>query len=258
MASNEKIQGVSCGIIVKSIATAIALDLPKHKKSCIVVAYLLTDNADDVKFIALKLPKKTLTRNDVLTAIKRVEGGKAITYVDFDGKDKDIYVCRSKDGEVYDFVERDDMKNRYVDGFAEIESGLLKFSTNATDFKYDDKIDAKVTFRPEVEKYERDTFCYAIINAYNACLLGKVFSRSEFQLETGDGERAKIEVRTISAKYVDLSIIYVKPEIIEGENVINSYLTEPVNVIDGYDMSQRSYRLVYRRSMNDYVISRCD
>ena len=258
MASNEKIQGVSCGIIVKSIATAIALDLPKHKKSCIVVAYLLTDNADDVKFIALKLPKKTLTREDVLYAIKKVEGGKAITYVDFDGKDKDIYVCRAKDGDVYDFVERDEIKNKYADGFAQIESGLLKFTTNATDFKFDEQIDAQVTFRPEAERYEKDSFQYAIINAFNACLLGKAFSHNEFQLETGDGVRAKIEVRTVSAKYVDLSMIYVKPEVIEGENIINSYLTEPVNVIDGNDMSQRSYRLVYRRSMNDYVITRCD
>ncbi|MBO5851992.1 MAG: hypothetical protein J6R29_06650 [Clostridia bacterium] len=258
MSSNERIQGVNSGLIIKSIGTAITLDPPKHKNTSIIVAYLIKDNANDVQFVAIKPSKKVLTRKEVLSAISKVEGRKEIYYLDFDGKDKDIYVCRENSGEVYDFVERDVASNKYVKGFAEIESAIIPFEADVKDFKINQKLKATVNYTPIAPEYENGSLRYAIINAYNACLLGKAFSREEFHLETGDGERVKVEVRSLRSKYVDLSTLYVKPEAYEGEKLVNSYVTETINVINGNDMEKKTYRLSFKKSLNDYFIAKCD
>ena len=258
MASIEKIQGVENGLIIKSIGTAIALDPPKNKNTCIIIAYLITDNVNDVKFIAIKPPKKSLTRADVLSIISKIEDSKRVFYLDFDGKDKDIYVCREKSGDVYDFVERDLASNKYVDGFAEIESSLLPFVAEIPELKINQLLDAKVEYSVLSSDYESGSLQYAIVNAFNACLLGKVFSSEEYQLETGDGERIKIEVRSIRSKFVDLSTLYVKPETLIGERCVNSYLTETMNVINGYDMEKKTYRLSFKKTLNNYSVAKCD
>ena len=258
MSNNEKIPGVNSGLIIRSIGTAIALDPPKHKNTCIIIAYLVTDKVDDVKFVAIKPSKKMLTRQEILSAISKVEGYKEIYYLDFDGKDKDVYVCRERNGIVNDFVSRDILSNKYADGFAEIESSVLPFEADVEEVKINQKINAKVNFCPLAPDYECNSLKYALVNAYNACLLGKAFSHEEFQLETGDGERIKIEVRTMRSKYLDLSTLYVMPETYEGEKLVNSYVTESLNVINGDDMVKKTYRLSFKRSLNDYLITKCD
>ena len=259
MASNDKIHGVERGLIIRSVAAAITIDEEKEKRSSIIIAYAVGDSAEDVRFVAIKLPKKHLyEREDFLSAICHAENVKNITYVDFDGKDKDIYICRARAGAAYDFVERDKFANRFVDGFAEVESFNLKFETNATDIKTDTKLDIKVDYNIDAVVYPENSLKYAVINAYNACLLGRLFSHEEFQLETGEHLRAKIEIRGISSKFIDLSTLYVKPEIIEGEEFVSSYITEPINVINGEEMSTKVYRLLYKKSLNDYFIVKAD
>jgi hypothetical protein len=219
MAVNDKAQGVKSGLIISSVSCAIALDKQKEKKSCIVIAYAI-GGGDDIRYTAIKLPKKqTYKRDDFLSAICQVEKVTQLTYVDFDGKDKDIYVCRAKEGEVFDFVERDNLKNSFGEGFAEIESSQLRFATTATEAVVDEKNAFEVAYNIEASKYEKDSLQYAVINAYNACLLGRIFSLEEFQLETADRERVKYEIRAVSAKYIDLQTLYIKPEIIEGEDI---------------------------------------
>ena len=119
-------------------------------------------------------------------------------------------------------------------------------------------LQAKVEYSALSSNYESGSLQYAIINAFNACLLGKVFSSDEFQLETGDGERVKIEVRSIRSKFVDLSTLYVKPETFIGERFVNSYLTETMNVINGDDMEKKTYRLSFKKSANNYSVAKCD
>lgn len=258
MSSNERIHGVDNGLIVKSIGTAITIDPQKNKNTCIIIAYLITDSVSDVKFIAIKPPKKSLTRDDVLSIISEVENSKHIYYLGFDGKDKDIYVCREQSGEVYDFVARDTSSNKYIDGFAEIEASHLPFVVTVGDLKLNQLLNLSVEYSALPPTYEVASLHYAVANAFNACLLGKVFSNEEFQLETGDGERVKIEVRSIKSRYADLSTLYVKPESIFGEKIVNSYVTESMNVINGDDMVKKTYKIAFKKSLNDYFIAKCD
>ena len=260
MANNDKKEGVVSGLIVKSIGTAIAIDAKKEKKSSIIIAYAVGEGTSDIRFTAIRLPKKELYEpKDFLSAICKAEKVKEITYCDFDGTDKDIYVCRSKDGNVYDYVERDSKTNKYGAGFAEIEASTLKFETNVTEIEDTEKVlDIKVTYNIAAAEADPSSLQYAVVNAYNACLLGIMFSHEEFQLETGEGKRIKIEVRRIPSRYIDLSTLYVKPEAIEGDNFITSYVTEPMNVINGRDMSTRVYKLAYRKSLESYYIAKCD
>lgn len=259
MASNDKTQGIQTGLVVKSIAAAAAIDSSKPKNSCIVIAYAKSDAPEDIRFTAIKLPKKGLyVREDFLSAISHAENVKNLSYVDFDGKDKDIYVCRSAEGEVYDFVERDNGSNRYGSGFAEIEASNLVFSTETTQVSIEKAMQIEITYNVNGSEYARDSVQFAIINAYNACLLGKMFSRNEFKLETGSGERVKIEVRAVSGKYVDLSTLYIRPDSNVGDSFVSSYVTEKMNVINGDDMITRAYKLSYRPVFKGYYIERID
>lgn len=259
MSSEDKKQGVVNGVVVNSVGAAIAYDAEKEKNSVIILAYSKGNSNDDIRFTSIKPSKKgLLTRDDFIDAIRSAEKVRNVTYVDYDGTDKDIYVCRPCEGDVYDFVERDDIRNRYVDGFAEIEASNLKFSVDnvTAPSKPMKPLDATVSFSPTGSEYSQNTLEYAVMNAYNACLIGKVFSRDEFRLETGDGGRVKYEIRSVAAKYVDLSTLYVHPEINEGDNFVSSYVTEPMNVINGDEIITRIYKISYRATFDDYYLTR--
>ena len=258
MSGEDKKQGVVNGLVINSIGAAISYDAEKDKNSLIVVAYSKGRSNEDIRFTTIKTPKKTqYTRQDFIDAVRSAEGVRNVTYVDYDGTDKDIYVCRPKEGDVYDFVERDDVRNRYVDGFAEVEASNLKFAVgDITLTKPGKPLEVEVSYNPTGSEYAINGLEFAFINAYNACILGRMFSRDEFQLETGDGGRAKYEVRSVSAKYVDLSTLYVRPECNEGDSFVSSYVTETMNVINGDEMITRAYKITYRASFNDYYLTR--
>ena len=257
MANSDKIAGAVKSVVIKSIGAAIVLDTEKDKNSSVILAYAKGDSAGDICFTAMPLPKKKLyTRSDFLSAICQAENVKNITYVDFDGKDKDIYVCRAKDGNVYDFVERDERENKFSRDFAEIEASCLDFSTEPVSVKHYKPLEVSVRYDRSTPEYPENGIQYAITNAFNACLLGRLFTMEEFQLETGDGERVKYEVRSVPAKYIDLNTLYIKPEVFIGEKRVSTYVTEEMKVIDGVETSTKIYKLAYRPSANDYYITK--
>ena len=95
MSGEDKKQGVVNGLVINSIGAAIAYDAEKEKNSSIIVAYSKGKSNEDIRFTTIKTPKKALyTRQDFIDAIRSAEGVRNVTYVDYDGTDKDIYVCR--------------------------------------------------------------------------------------------------------------------------------------------------------------------
>lgn len=253
----DRKQGVEKGIILNSISAAMYTDLKKPKDSLIIVSYSKGNSIEDVKFVAMKPPVRApYKREDFIKAICSAENVRNLTYVDYDGKDKDIYICRKREGDVYEFVDRDETANRYVDGFAEIEASYLKFSVTIPKISFTNPLDFKFEYDPETPEYGEDSLEYAAINSFNACLLGKIFSGVEFQLETGDGNRVKYEVRKVSAKYVDLSTLYVRPDIIDGYKYVSSYTTEPMTIIDGNENMERVYKIAYKPIFKNYYVAK--
>lgn len=257
MSANEK-KSITSAIIVNSVSAAIVHDTHKEKNSLILVAYSKGSTLEDIHFTSLKMPKHLCTREDLLNAVCAAEGVRSITYVDYDGTDKDIYICRPREGAVIDFVERDDVRNKFIDGFAELEASSLKFSCEPILLKPQKPFTAVVSYVPDGAEYPQNSLQFAIVNCYNACLLGRLFSEEEFRLETGENRRVKFEVRHFSAKCVDLSTLYIRPEIYEGDRFVSSYLTDPINVINGETMQTRAYRLAYRASFHGYYVTKAN
>ena len=78
--------------------------------------------------VSVPLPKKKLfTREELLAIVARIEKAKTVQYLDYDGKEKDIYVCRPEHGEIIEIVPRNLRDNRFEEGFAEIQSDILSF-----------------------------------------------------------------------------------------------------------------------------------
>lgn len=243
-------------LIVKSIGICTATPEDRKKDTCVIIAYATGNQLSDVSFVAVKMPPKNTvySREELLAFICRAENVKNITYVDFDGKDKDIYLCRASEGIVIDIIPRDDYKNSYGDGFAEIESCHLNFCVESEKIKFGKKLkQIKVTYNTKT-RYEKNSLPYAIANAFNACLLGRVFSRYEFQLKTGDHKRVKCEVRTVQPKYVDAETLYIKPRRFSADGAVNAYIPEPIHVVDGNTVNLRAYAISYDDYIKDYQI----
>ncbi len=252
----DRKQGIEKGIILNSISAAVHYNVTKPKDSLIMVSYSKGNSIEDIGFVSLKVPVRApYKREDFIKAICSAEGVRNLTYVDFDGKDKDIYICRPREGEVYEFVDRDEAANRYVDGFAEIEASHLRFGVELPKINVQKPLDIKFRYDPNAD-YAADSLEYAAVNAFNACLLGKIFSGEEFQLETGDGKRVKYEVRKVSAKYIDISTLYIHPEVTDGVKYVSSYTTEPMNVINGDETISKVYKITYNPTFKNYYVSR--
>jgi len=104
-------------------------------------------------------------------------------------------------------------------------------------------------------KHQADGYCYAVVNAYNAALLGLVFDREELQLETREGKRVRIEVRRANVSVVEEDIMYVAP-VTASEGVTDYYLTEEFNYLDGNEASTRKYKISYSTRLCAYRIIR--
>ena len=253
----ERKQGVEKGIILNSISAAMYNDTAKQKDSLIIVSYSKGHSIEDIGFVAMKPPVRApYKRDDFIKAICAAEGVRNLTYVDYDGKDKDIYICRKREGDVYEFVDRDEVANRYVDGFAEIEASYLKFSATIPKITFMKPLDFKFEYDPETPEYGEDSLEYAAINSFNACLLGKIFSGEEFQLEIDDGSRVKYEVRKVSSKYEDLSTLYIHPDIMDGYKFVSSYTTEPMTVVNGNESMEKVYKIAYKPIFKNYYVAK--
>lgn len=257
ISEKNKADNMANECIIKSIGVCAAI-APTQKKAvpCVFVAYTMKDIGADIRYTAMKLPaKKLYTAQDFLSAIAQAEGVKNVTYVDFDGRVKDIYVCRPNDGRIYDIVERDVSNNRFPDGFAEVNASHLKFSVQSSEVK----LGAPLTFDVSIGSsvgYDVGGYEYAIVNAFNACLLGRVFAKDEFQLETKSRKRIKYEVRSVPSKIIEQEVVYIKPVCSEADGLVSHYLTEEINVIDGDEISHRIYKIAYSNRLNDYNLTK--
>ena len=104
--------------------------------------------------------------------------------------------------------------------------------------------------------YEENTYEYAIVNAFNAFLLGKLFEREELCLETRDKQRVKIVVRTEKTEYMEEDVLCIKPILMDDGKTIDRYLTEEFNYIDGQTSSCRAYEIKYTNRLNNYNLIR--
>ncbi len=248
-------KGGASDLIVKSIGVCLAYPDEKKKAPLCFVSYI--SGAGQAGFAAMPIVVKTLyERNDFLSVIATAESVKHVTYVDENDCPKDIYVCRAACGRIIDIVDRDENKNRYVDGFAEVMSARVKFNVHKVDnVKPFAKLSLAVT--PAVNaNFTENSYEYAIVNAYNAALLGRLFEREELALETKGGNRVKIEVRNSASKFVDDQTLFIKPILQETENTVDYYMTEEFNYIDGDEVSRRAYKIVFSNRFNDYNLIR--
>ena len=256
--NNKQEKGKWSDFIVLSIGACIAMPQEKKSNPCIVVAYMSGDR--NVSFVTMDLPPKNklYTNSDILAAIKSCEGVKNITYVDVTGRQKNIYFCRHNVGKITDVVERDYENNSFAAGMSEVYASKLRFAIDNSEginWKPGKKIDMKISGTLD-SRYEDETYEYAAINAYNACLLGRVFEKEELQLETRDKKPVKFEVRTETSQYLDESVMYITPVFRESESVVDYYETEEFNYIDGDDVYTRKYKITYTNRLNDYNIVR--
>lgn len=257
ISKNEK--GKWSDLVVTSIGACIALPEAKKSDPCIVIAYS-TGGERSVSFVTMDLPSKNklYTRDDLLQTIRSCEGVKNITYADAQGRPCNIYFCRENTGKIIDVVERDYENNSFCKGISEVYSSGLKFVIENSEqivWKPGKKIEMTVSATTE-SRYCANTYEYAAVNAYNACLLGRVFEREELQLETKDGKRIKFEVRCETSQFLDDSVMYITPIFRGAESVVDYYETEEFNYIDGDDSYTRKYRITYTNRLNDYNLVR--
>lgn len=252
---DSKTKGPQTDLLIKSIGVCVAQTTDKKKKPCVVVAY---DVAGKISFFFMPMPTKGLYGYaDFTKAIALVEEVKNATYVGYDGAAKAIYCCRAEKGKVTDVVPRDYEHNHYLDGFSEIVSSNLPFSIVKEEYakKFLTKFEVEFTIQKESD-YVEDSYEYAVNNAYNACLLGRIFEHEELQVETKSKQRVKIEVKNATSKFMELETLYIYPRFNASTTSIECYETEEFTFIDGGNVSKIAYKIVYNRRLNDYIIMR--
>lgn len=259
MKENKKEKDFASDLIITSIGACIAIPEEKKKEPCVMVVYA-KESCNDISCIKVDLlPKGRLhSRETLMDAIRAAEKVKNITYTDTQGRAKDIYFCRPSGGKITDVVERDYAANRYKGDISEIFSGQLKFlisNLSEMDFKSEKIFNLNIISATE-NLYSANTYEYAIVNAYNACLLGRLFEREELCLETRDKRRVKIVVRQEKTVYMEEDVLCIKPILWDDGVTIDHYLTEEFNYIDGQNASCRAYEIKYTNRLGDYNLVR--
>lgn len=255
-----KSQGKGAGktLILKSIGACVAFPEEKKKEPCIVVAYSAQAEGKEVRFLALPLPakKKYLCAEDVIAEIASAEDVDVVQYLDDESRPLDILFCRPDEGETYDVVERDTERNCYLGNFAEVTAGKMRFRADLSSVVWKFRHVMKIPVSVQRDDSPRDSYGYAVANAYNACRLGGVFCREELYLETKDRRRVRIEARNAASKYVEESILYLRPVSREGDGYIDYYCTETFNYHDGSTVSARAYQIKYSERFGDYNVTK--
>ena len=247
--------------VVNSMGVCTAMPEGKKSAPLLVMAYAYADavGQKQISFLTLPFPppNKLYEREDFLTAVKKAEGVRNVTYLNTTGQPKDIYFCRGNAGKMIDVIPRDYQNNRFAAGFAEVCATKLKFEITAGADAVGGKhgkpfslsLSASVTAPYEAGSYE-----YAAVNAYNACLLGQVFEREELQLETKQKKQIRVEVRRELTVFLDEGVLCVLPVFRDNDQIADYYETEEFNYIDGNDVYAQKYRITYTNRLNDYRI----
>lgn len=230
-----------------------------NPNSALAVAYAyVTDGETTINCILMPLPDedKKYGRNDILRAVAQAENAKTATYGVEASGGKNIYLCRENGGAIRDVVERDTFRNRFTQGFAEAVPSNLKFSILGElpqNLRMGEKFTPSVT--PVKSAYAKDTAEYAVLNAYNACLLAIAFDGEEFKIETAEHAPVKFEVRADSNVYWDEDVLIINPQV-DSDGAVTCYETEKFNYIDGADVSVCAYRLTYSNRTKRYNVVR--
>lgn len=257
MRENAKMKkGAVTDFTVSAIGACFAETTEKKQPPCVVIAYA-TEREVSFVFMPWK-GKNVFSYADFLNAIATAEGVGNVTYVGYDGGAKDVFFCRASGGKIVDVVPRDYENNRYENGFAEVLQSQVKFSIVSSE-DYVKKIGKKLSLEISAitgKPYEERSYEYALVNAYNACLLARVSEREELQLETKGKQRAKIEFRNAVSAFVEQGVLYIKPVFRQSENVVDYYETEEFTYIDGFEASGVAYKIMYANRLNDYNIMR--
>lgn len=240
---------------LKSVGVCGFTSDSKKAPSGVVIAYTDAETGNAVSFTVIDFPLKRLyRREDILAAVAAAEDVKTAVYAD-SGRPRDIFVCRERAGRVAEIIERTGDESGFVPGFSLIESGNVRFAlTDPPALRFGCKLSIKVT--ASAVKYEKSSWQYAAVNAYNACLLGRVFTKEEFDIETKDKRRVRFAVTSEAPPFVDGTVMLAHPVITGSEGFIDCYMTEKFNYIDGYELSQRAYRLSYTERLREYMIRR--
>lgn len=254
--------------IVDSIGVCGFLPQKKGPSGVVIVYSTAGEDAEqkaggkevNAHFVLLDYPVKRLySAEDFFAAIARAKNVGNVIYRDREDRVKDIFVCREPAGTALSFVPRDDGRNRSAEGFAEIASGDLKFFIrNVQELRVKPNVESGVSIESalpiDFQKYEKDSLAYAIVNAYNACLLGRVFYSEELSFETQKKERVKVEVRTEDASTADKSVLFVSP-VLDKNNFVAHYLTEEFEFIDGKRIVRQRYKINHTAWNNGYSLS---
>lgn len=250
----------SSDVILTGLGACLALPDEKRKTPLVAIAYATGATEKEIFFTLMEAPRKgkLYTNDDFLAAVATAENTKHVTYTDTEGQQKSICFCRPAGGTVTDVIARDYDKNRYIGAVSEICAAQLKFAlgdTLLTTLKVGKKAAADVT--PSTgSTYPTNSLAFALINAYNACLLARTFEREELQLETKSKQRIKIEVRAENAAFIENEVLCITPIFREDGDLIDYYLTEKFHYIDGENISCRSYKIIYSNHLHDYNLVR--
>lgn len=243
------------GLSLDSVGVCVYRPDSEKKKPLVFLAYKLGDIG--VRFTVLDCPpKKLFEKKELLEAVAEAEGVKALSYTYRAGRGKDIYVCRADGGRILDIVGRDYEHDVFEKEFCEILSSKLNFRIKdyiKGDWKVGCAMRYDIGYDHGFEGYDADSEEYALVNAYNACLLGSAFGGEQFDLVTGGGERVRFEVRRSKPYCYDGGTLFFTPAP-EDAQVVNYYVSELFHDIDGERMLTRALKLQFRS--NQYLATR--
>lgn len=245
-------------LVVTSIGACLAFPTGKKQSPCVMLAYM-TGEQREISYLIVPLSKKDdpQTRDSLLRAIRSAEHVKNVRYADPRGVEKPIYLCRPANGRITDAVERDYEANRFVGEFCEIHQGSLRFSIGEDDtveFRSGEAFQLNVTGVTE-SRYTEGSYQYAVVNAFNACLLGRLFDAEELHLQTRGKKPVRPVVRVNATEYVEEDVLWIRPVISENGEV-ECYMTEEFSYVDGDTVSCRAYKIIYMNRFHDYHLMR--
>lgn len=238
-------------LILSSIGACVAQ--ADTKQESVVTAYCW--EGGEVKFLLMPVPKKANYKvKDFLDAIAKAEKVKNVIYRNENNTDRPVYMCREQLGKIKDVVDRDVKADRFIKGFCEIAALKINLSLFEKNIKMKQGVSCSFIFKNTVSEYGKDSLEYAIVNAYNAALLGLIFGKTLF-LETKYGEPIRHEIR-IKKGAPDDSVMDVTPIINPVYGYVDSYETETFHRIDDDGRIVCKYRIIYNPRGSNYTVKR--
>lgn len=258
-ATNKKLEAAN-DLVVNGVGVCLALPEDKKQTPLVFVAYMTGNKCSDVHFVPMAFPnKKPYTAAEIFAAIGQAEQVRNVTYTDPLGRPKDIFICRHNSGRIVDIALRNEEKNCFADGLAEILSSGVKFAVTLPEkpaFKPNKAAEIEVASTVERKYYTKDSYEYAIVNAYNACLLAGVLDSEEFQFETKNRRRVKFEFRKPHVSFVDDTVLYIEPIFRETDEFVEHYVTEEFGFVNGEEIAYRAYKIQFSPRLNHYQVAR--